>query len=101
MAPAFEFRASLRDLRNPVFWRDVASELLVVTVLMTIIIFVLISNNEKVYPITTTHLGLFAGFLVFVLIEGYGPISGAHMNPAASFSLWVAGNISLARGTRG
>lgn len=100
MAPSFAFRASQRDLRNLVFWRDVTSELLVVTILMTIITLVLISNDDKIYPFTTTHVGLFASFLVYLLIEGYGPFSGAIMNPAVAFSLWIDGKISLARGTR-
>jgi glycerol uptake facilitator-like aquaporin len=63
---------------------------------MAMVTLVLISNSEKHYQINTTHLGLFAGFLVYIFLEAYGPIS-AQMNPMASFCLFLAGKISLAR----
>jgi glycerol uptake facilitator-like aquaporin len=91
-------RASLNDLRSPVFWRDVFAELLAVTILMTMVALVVISNNEEHYKITTTHLGLFALVLVYLLIEGFGPINGTHLNPTGSVSLFIAGKISFARG---
>lgn len=93
----FDPQASLKDLRSAVFWRDVFSEMLVTTVLMAFVALVVISNNDH-YHLNTTHFGFFALVAVYLLIEGYGPISGATMNPAAAFSLWLAGKISIAKG---
>jgi glycerol uptake facilitator-like aquaporin len=91
-------KASINDLRSVLFWKDVAAELLTVTVLMTTIVLVLITTNEEHYKINTTHLGLYATVVVYLLLEGYGPINGGvHLNPAASFSLFLAGKISLAK----
>ena len=42
--------------------------------------------------------GLFAGFLVYALMQGYGPFGGALLSPTAAFSMCLAGRISLARG---
>lgn len=95
-------KASINDLRSVLFWKDVAAELLTVTVLMTTIVLVLITTNEEHYKINTTHLGLYATVVVYLLLEGYGPINGGvHLNPAASFSLFLAGKISLAKGQFG
>jgi glycerol uptake facilitator-like aquaporin len=88
--------ASLRDLRSAVFWRDVASEMLAAAVLMSFVALVVISCNDH-YRLNTTHFGFFALVAVYLLIEGYGPISGAQMNPAASISLFLAQKMSLAR----
>jgi glycerol uptake facilitator-like aquaporin len=33
------------------------------------------------------------GFVLFVLIETLGPISGCHLNPAVTLAMWVDGNI--------
>jgi len=91
-------RTWLAELKSPLFWRDVFMEFLVTTILMIFVMLVVITNNEDHYKPNSTHLGLFAGFLVFLLIEGYGPFCGALMNPAATFALGVAGHISPFRG---
>ena len=36
---------------------------------------------------------LAVGFVLFILIEMFGPISGAHFNPAVSFCMVVAGKM--------
>eukprot|EP00607_Mallomonas_marina_P000226 CAMPEP_0182429194 /NCGR_PEP_ID=MMETSP1167-20130531/25565_1 /TAXON_ID=2988 /ORGANISM="Mallomonas Sp, Strain CCMP3275" /LENGTH=267 /DNA_ID=CAMNT_0024612575 /DNA_START=221 /DNA_END=1024 /DNA_ORIENTATION=+ len=37
------------------------------------------------------------GFMIFVLTQFIGPVSGGHINTAVSLSLWIAGKISFIR----
>ena len=60
--------------------------------------FVMVTNNEDMYKPTTTHFGFFVLGFVFMILEGYGPIA-CLMNPMISFSLFLAGRMSLARGS--
>ena len=88
----------LAELKSMLFWRDVVMECLVTTVLMICVMLVVITNNPSQYVPDTTHFGLFCGFTIYLLIEGYGPFGGALMNPAVTFALGVAGHISPFRG---
>lgn len=90
-------RESLDDLVNPVFWRDVFIETLVCMFIECCVVWALVTCNKDMYVPGTTHFGLFAGFFIYALIEGYGPISGAPMNPAGCWGFFLAGRMSAAR----
>src|SRR6218665_699500 len=90
-------KRSLEEIKTATFWREVIAEGMAPLTLIFFITLCMISNDPTHYKPNTTHAGLFAGFLVCMLVEGYGPISGAHMNPAVSLGLFVVGHISGAR----
>ena len=90
-------RQSADDLINPVFWRDVALEFLVCMLVECCVIWVLTTLRQEMYQPSTTHIGLFAGFLVYAIIEGYGPVTGAPVNPACCWGFFLAGRMSAAR----
>lgn len=88
---------SIAEVKTATFWREVLAEGLATLTLVFFLVLLLISNDRNHYSPNTTHGGLFAGFLVCMLVEGFGPISGAHMNPAVSLGLFIVGHISAAR----
>jgi hypothetical protein len=50
------------------------------------------------YEPGTTHFGLFAGFMIFAVVEAWTPICGCLLNPAAVIGFYIAGRMSFARG---
>ena len=46
----------------------------------------------------TIQVALAMGFVVTVLIEAFGDIGGAHMNPAVTVSMAIANQITILRG---
>jgi len=88
---------SLSDLLSAVFWRDVAVEFLVCMVVECCVVWVLTTLRLDMYQPSTTHIGLFAAFLVFAVVEGYGPVSGAPVNPACCWGFFLARRMSAAR----
>ena len=95
--PQLHPRQSLDDLVNPVFWRDVVVEFVVCIFIGCYIIWVLTTLREDLYQLSTTHIGLFAGFFIIAVVEGYGPVSGAFVNPASCWGFFLVGRISAAR----
>ncbi len=66
--------------------------------LLMVVTFSLTTFSQPLYSPTTTHIGLMAGFTIYLLIEAFGPISGANMNPAITLAMMLAGRISFIRG---
>ena len=93
----FHWRRSLADVVNPVFWRDVGVEFLLCALVESSVIWVLTTLRRDLYQLSTTHVALFVGFLVTAVVDGYGPVSGAFVNPAACWGFFLAGRISAAR----
>lgn len=89
---------SIDDLLNPVFYRDVFVECVLCAYVMACVIWALMTLNKEAYSPSTTHFGLFAGFFVMMVIEAYGPICGAPINPAGCWGFFLAGRLSFARG---
>jgi glycerol uptake facilitator-like aquaporin len=63
-----------------------------------------IGGFGSAFPMGILPIGLAFGLTVTAMAYTIGPISGAHLNPAVTVSLWVAGalgpNISLATSSR-
>lgn len=85
------------DLLNPYFWVEVLVEFILCAFVLTAVIWALTTLNEHAFKPTTTHFGIFAGFISIALIEGYGPLCGTLLNPAGVWGFFVAGRISLVR----
>ena len=64
------------------------------------LIWVGVTLLPDLYDVSMTHIGIWAALLCFVLVEGYGPMSGASMSAARTFSYFVAGGFTAARGMR-
>jgi len=58
-----------------------------------------VTLNPDLYHVSMTHIGIWAALVVFLLVEGYGPMSGAYVSPANTFARLVAGRLTPARGT--
>jgi glycerol uptake facilitator-like aquaporin len=93
----FSRQTMFGELTSPIFWKDVVMEGVACVVLMISVVLILITLNPAAYKPNVLHFGLFASFFVYLLIEGYGPINGAHLNSAASFAMCVAGHITPLR----
>ncbi|ESO09515.1 hypothetical protein HELRODRAFT_185353 [Helobdella robusta] len=91
-----DLQHSKQDLSTLIVWRDVFCELMVTSFLMIMVTLVLITNNVEAYKPGVTHFGIFAGFFVYMLLEGYGNISCV-ANPMAAFCFYLAGKFSIAK----
>jgi hypothetical protein len=45
-------------------------------------------------------IGVFASFMIFSAVDGWGPMSGCLLNPAAIIGFYLAGRMSFVRGLR-
>lgn len=50
--------------------------------------------HEEVFAIGDFGIALAFGGIVFLMILAFGKLSGAHINPAVSFSFWAAGKLA-------
>lgn len=82
------------DLLNPYFWTEIILEFVLCSWILTIVIWALVTGATA--P-TTSFFGLFAGFIIMALIEGYGPMCGCPINPAGVWGFFLAGRISVVR----
>jgi len=62
------------------------------------LIWVGVTLLPDLYLVSTTHIGIWAALLTFLLFEGYGPVCGASMSPARTLAYFLAGGFSAARG---
>ena len=53
----------------------------------------IIINDKSGGAITHVGIAMTFGLIVFVMIAALGDVSGAHMNPAVTFGLFLAGRI--------
>ena len=97
MAPSLKQRLGLDEITEPVFWRDALSELLCSTFLLIFLTFNQIEYFDWWRP-TPTHVGLVMAFIVCVLVESFGHIGGAHMNPGVTLIMFCRGDISVIKG---
>jgi aquaporin Z len=52
-----------------------------------------LSGFGGAFPLAIPAIGLAFGLTVMAMVYGIGPISGAHINPAVTVAMWVAGRI--------
>lgn len=91
----FSPRLALQELRSPLFWHDVIAETVLCMYYECLIIFISVTFNSDIYRPSITHFGLYAGFFVFVCIEGWAPMCGASVNPARTWSVFLAGRMTF------
>ena len=53
-----------------------------------------VSGFGAAFPLAILSIGLAFGLTVTAMAYGIGPISGAHLNPAVTVSMWVAGRMN-------
>jgi len=90
-------RQSMVDIVSPVFWRDVVVEFILCAFVECYVIWVLTTLRPDLYQLSTTHVAVFVSFLVTAVVEGYGPVSGAFVNPAGCWGFFLAGRISTVK----
>ena len=61
------------------------------------VVAVRISNEREINHVA---IGLATGLLIVGLIESFGHISGAHMNPVVTFALCLRRQLPVAKGDR-
>ena len=94
----FSISSFFDELRSPLFWHDVVAETVLTAYYECLIIWISVTFNEQIYKPSITHFGLYAGFFVFMCIEGWSPLCGASVNPARTWAVLIAGRMSLCKG---
>ncbi|KAK2169335.1 hypothetical protein LSH36_11g11003 [Paralvinella palmiformis] len=87
---------SVREVKTVSFWRDIFSEFLVSSFLLLYVTLSMVVLDSSIYHVDMVYIGILVGFLVFVLIEGYGPVS-SFMNPSTCLAQCLVGRISIVR----
>ena len=91
----------LNNLKDRITWRDIGVEIfstfLMVSVQCALPMQFADSEDQLDWSILT-KTALAMGFIVICMIETFGHMGGAHMNPAVSISMAVAGEISVLKG---
>ena len=90
----------ITELKSPRLYVDMVSEGMVTAGMMIPIVFSLTTFNRDLYTPNTPAIGLLAGFVIYLLAESFGPISGGFMNPAITMSHFFAGRLSFTRGKK-
>lgn len=91
-------RTNVDDFLNPFFWVEVLVEFILCTFVSIIVIWALTTINPARYNPSSTHFAIFAGVAIIALIEGYGPLCGAPVNPVGVWGFLIVGRISLVKG---
>jgi len=89
----FSADKALKELKDPLFWHDVIMQTLVCVFYSCSIIWIGITLNKNAYQPGVTHFGLYAGFFVFILLEGWCPL-GAAINVAGTLAFFICGRMS-------
>ena len=87
---------SIDDVKNPLFWRSVAAELLGTLFL------VLVGAGscipwEKEYQPTIVQIALCFGLIVATMVWCIGHVSGGHINPAITVAMLITRKVSVAK----
>ncbi|XP_013390344.1 aquaporin AQPAe.a isoform X2 [Lingula anatina] len=83
------------EVKTVKFWKSVTAEVLSTAIMMIVQCSVPLKwpgNNDSG---TTVQIALGMGFVVMCMIEAFGHISGAQMNPSVSIAMLIARKISL------
>lgn len=87
------------EVKTLAFWRDVLAEALATFFLVSIQCALPLTWNDTTLQLgNAVQIGLGMGFIITVLIEVFGELSGAHMNPAVTVSMMVATKVTVLRG---
>lgn len=80
------------ELKDRYFWRAVACELFATLGFMLCVTMLLTSINEEAPSLVV--ISFTVGLSLAVVIQIFGPLSGAHVNPAVSIGAFIKGDIS-------
>ncbi|XP_070575149.1 aquaporin-4-like isoform X3 [Ptychodera flava] len=87
---------NIDDLRDPKFWQAVAAELIATAILLSLCVGCAIQWNPPYTP-SMVQLSLCSGLTVATMIQCFGHVSGAHINPAVTCAFLVTRKISAVR----
>jgi len=90
----FSPNKAFSELCDPLFWHDVIIETLLCVFYSCSVVWVGITLNKDIYQPGILHFGLYAGFFIFLLIEGWGPICGASVNIARTLAVFLCGRLT-------
>jgi len=85
---------AIKELCDPLFWHDVIIETLLCVFYNCSVVWVGITLNKNIYQPGILHFGLYAGFFVFLCIEGWGPICGASINISRTLAVFLCGRMT-------
>lgn len=82
-----------KELCSPLLWHDVFLETVLSVFVGCSITWVGVTLNPKAYQPSVFSFGLYAGFLVFALGEGWGTLGGCCINVSITVSMFISGRL--------
>lgn len=93
----FDPRPQIREMSQIVFWKDMFIEAMALGYILIVVILLLNTCNPDYYTPSPLIIGLFAALMIYTTIDGWGPMSGCLLNPAAVLSFYLCGRMSFVR----
>ncbi len=88
-----------KEVKTAEFWRDVIAEGLATFFLVAVQCALPLTWSDTTLQLgNVVQVALGMGFVVTVLIEVFGEMGGAHMNPAVTISMMLTTKVTCLRG---
>ena len=89
-------KTEIEEFKSAYFWIAVFSEF-IATLGFVLLVTAVVVNNPPTNSAAVTGIAFGIGLAISVLAQIFGPISGAHINPAVTVAVFINGGCGILR----